>query len=375
MLGFGFGKNIFLGVDIGSSSIKLVELTISSGKPVLSNYAWMIVPDIAGKDDLDSQYYSETLPKFLKSMVKEAGINGKKAYASLPSFGGLITLINFPAMNKDDVEQAMHYEAHKYIPASLEDVVLSWDIIGGDDVLEGKDPGKAEATVSQEGEKKAPAYSEKKMQVLLVAASKNKVAKYEKVIKDVGFELKLMELESFSLVTSLIGNDPGNFVIVDIGSRFCNILLVEKGIIKANRNIDAGGLDLTRTISRSLGVDNDRAEKMKISGKNFFTNESGISFPSLETISGEAVRMINNYYKNKPHNIDSVILSGGTSGLAGITEYFYKTIGIKTIIGNPFSRVEYDKKSESAVRKVGNQFAVSLGVALKGVDAALNKKS
>jgi type IV pilus assembly protein PilM len=128
---------------------------------------------------------------------------------------------------------------------------------------------------------------------------------------------------------------------------------------------------LTRTISRSLGVDIERAEKMKLSGKNFFGSESSIDFTTLETIAGETSRMIAAYYKNQPGQIESIILSGGTAGLPGIAEYFQKALGTKTIVGNPFGRIQYDKKLQPVIAKIGNQFAISLGVALKGIDGIL----
>lgn len=370
---FGFGKNLFLGIDIGTSSIKMVELKLSGNKPFLSNYAWAPLPEVSGKNDLNSSYFNEILPVYLKTMFQDGGFKGKHAYVSLPAFEGLITMIDFPRMVKEEMEQAIRYEAQKYIPTSLEDVVLSWDIIGGDvPVAESAvAPSSNDVPIANNNPPPPPSG---KVQVLLVAASKNKVAAYEKVINSVGFELKAIEIESFSLVSSLIGNDPGNFIIIDIGARVGNILLVEKGLIKANRNIDAGGKDMTRMIAKSMSIDESAAEKMKSSGRNFFGDNSNINFPTLENISGEVARMIISYYKNETPKVDSIILSGGTANFPGIVQYFQNSLKTKTIIGNPFGRLEYDKRLEPILAKLGGRFSVSLGLALKGVDEYLNKK-
>lgn len=370
MFGFNFGKNIFIGIDIGTSSIKMVEVKVSGNKPVLSNYAWMKLPEISGKDDFNSAYFETILPQYLKKMIKAAGFKGKNACVSIPAFGGLIALIDFPQMAEKEMEQAIRFEAHKYIPTSLDEVSFSWDIVGkrpkpnsGSMSLENLEPSVGQAPAGE------------KVQVLLVAASKNKVERYEKIIKNIGLNLKNIEIESFSLVTSLVGNDPGNFIIIDIGSRVCNILLVEKGIIKANRNIDAGGKEMTRIMAKSMGVDEEKAERVKISGKNLFSSESSLNFPSLEAIAGEASRMINSYFKNQPEKIDSIILSGGAASMTGIDEYFSSALKIKTISGNPFSRVSYNPKLEPVIGKISSQFSVSIGLALRGATDYLNKKS
>ncbi|MFA6048075.1 MAG: type IV pilus assembly protein PilM [Parcubacteria group bacterium] len=355
MFGLSFGKNVFVGVDIGTSAIKLVEMRNDSGKPVLSNYAWVSFDGYFQRDENNSQLYETILPEYIKKMIKESGMKGRKACVSIPAFGGLITLIEFPPMAKEDMEQAVRFEAHKYVPTSLDEVVLSWDIINQ------VDPGNKELP-------------DGKTQVLLVAASRNKVIRYEKMITDSGLKLDSIEIEGFSIVRSLIGNDPGNFIIADIGSRVCNILLVEKGIIRANRNIDAGGEDITKIIAKSMSVTEERAEKLKISGKDFFAADSYIKFPALELISNEIIRITNAYSKDgQKLKIDSVILSGGTAKLAGLCQYLTQVLKIKTIVGNPFGRVSFDKKLEPAIRDMGTKFSVSVGLAIKEMEQIKNK--
>jgi type IV pilus assembly protein PilM len=350
---FGFGKKIFIGLDLGTSAIKMVEISISGGKPVLSNYAWMPIGDLAGTNDMSATHLDIALPEYIKKMYKKAGFEGKDAYASIPAFGGLITLIDLPRMNHEEMEQAIRFEAHKYIPTSLDEVALSWDI-----VTEGENKGQTGGNV----------------QVLLVAASKNKIAKYEEVVKGSGLDLKAIEIESISMVDALVGNDPGSFIIVDMGSRICNIIFVQKGIIRANRNIDAGGNDITKTIAKSMGIDEDRAEKMKVSNRNFFSPETKMNFPALDLIIGEVSRMIKTLCAPESGcKVNSIILSGGTANLIGIQEYFSNYLKIKTIVGNPFGRVQYDKRLEPVIARMKTQFSVCIGLALKGVERALEK--
>jgi len=368
---FGFGEKIFIGIDIGTANIKVVELRIVGNKPVLANYAWVYINGLMGDKDLKSSYFDTILPEYLKRMIKESKMAGREAYFSIPAFGGLITLIEFPDMGKDDLDQAIKFEAHKYIPISLDDVVLSWDIVNkkSSNKLQVKQDASA-AGLADSNENK----NSNRIQVLLVAAPKNKVIKYEKLAKDTNLQLKSIEIESFSLVRALVGNDQGNFVIVDIGSRVCNIILIEKGVIKANRNIDAGGRDISKSIAKSMSIDDERADKLKVSGKNFLNGESNMNFPVVDLIIGEISRVLSAYYKGEAKTaVDGIILSGGTAGFPGMEEYFFNALGIKTTLGNPLGRVEYDKRLESKVREIGNQFSVAIGLALNGVDEYMRK--
>lgn len=366
---FGIGKKSFLGIDIGSSSIKVVELRMTGNKPYLSNYAWMKIDDFLDGSDIMSANSDTILFQALKRSIKEGGFKSKGANVAIPAFGGLITLIELPYVGDDELEQAIRFEAHKYIPTSLDEVVFSWDVVGrtnrGKKVLVRSEEGKKQEQGDEKNAEDAP--SGERMQVLLVAAPKNKVSRYEQIVMKAGLKLEGVEIESFSLVRSLVGNDSGNFVIVDIGSRVCNIVLVEKGIIKVNRNIDAGGKDITKIIARSTQVDDDRAEKMKIGEKNLFNKESNLSFPILDVIFNEVNRVIDSYYgKNNKTKIDSIILSGGTANMAGLPEHFSASLGIKTVVGNPFGRIDYDKKMEAVVKKINTNFSVAVGLALRG---------
>jgi type IV pilus assembly protein PilM len=351
---FEFGKNVFVGLDVGTSSVKIAEITVTEGKAVLTNYAWMPIENLSKKFGYDTDFFDNALPKYIKRMIAEARLKGKNAYVSIPAFGGLITLIDFPDMPKQDIAQAIKYEANKYIPIALEEVVISWDIIG---------------------EKSGANGSDKKIQVLLVAASKSKVIKYESLVKNIGMKLKSIEIEVFSMVNSLVGNDQGTFIVLDMGSKACNIVLVSRGIIVGNRNLDLGGNDLTRTIATGMGIDEGRAESLKISDRNFFSKDSSIAFPALEMIIGEIARLVETSIRNQRINkVDTIILSGGSAKLTGLTEYLSDTFSVKTIIGNPLGRVGYDKGLQPLVEKIQTQFSVCIGLALKGAEEYINKK-
>ena len=351
MFDFSFGKNSFLGVDIGMSTIKIVELKLHRDKPYLENYAWLSIDKLGKKNDnINSDFFKTTLPKYIKKIIQEAKIKEKKAYVAIPASGGLITLIDFPDVPDGDMEQAIKFEAHKYIPTSLDEVGLSWEVI-------------------EDNFTNSPDVEKKERKVLLVVASKNKIIAYEKVINQIGLKAKGIEIESIPMVHSLVGKDKGNFFILDIGYRTCNIIYVQKGIIMANRNINAGGEDITNTIAKALGVTYEKAEAMKISDKDFFNLESNIQFPSLGIISQEVARILESLSRNgNQPSIDALILSGGTANLTGLANFFQQKFKIKTTVSDPFSRIEYNKKLEPFIDNMKSQFSISVGLALMGLE-------
>jgi len=370
---FGFGKKYFLGIDIGTSSIKIVELESDGNKPILSNYGWVYLNEsIKNNDSL------VLWERYISKILQEGKFKAKDTYVSISSSGSLITLLELPEMEKEDLDQAIKFEAHKYVPVPLEEVVLSWDIVGEVN----SEKSKIDNVPKEELEKDIDANSQqktsvssKKIQVLLVAAPRDKVEKYEKLAQEVGLKLKSIEVEGFSIARSLIGNDQGNFIIVDIGAKVCNIILAEKGVIKVNRNIYSGGIDITRAIARSLNIEESRAENLKIKGENFFAKESGVTFPSMEVIVSEIKRVIEAYYKSiGKSKIDNVILSGGTADLKGLVDYFQNSLGIRTMVGNPFSRIEYLRALDPKINEFKACFSVAIGLALKGVKENLKKK-
>ena len=341
---FDFGEKSFIGVDIGTATIKVAEVKIKNKKPALSNYAVIKIPtkkNIVGKP-LSEKFLAELLKKLLRDGKISKGI----FFFSVQSFGALLTLVNLPQIPDQDLEQAIQFEAHKYIPTSLDDVSLSWGII------EDQDPKNKNAK-----------------QALLVAVPKSRIKKYESIAQLAGHGMESIEIESFSLARSLVGKDAGKFMIVDIGSRVCNIILVEKGEIKASRNIDAGGRDITKAIAAGLSVDEDRAESLKASDMNFLGAESNVKLPCLDLIMGEAKRVLMSYYKKDEVAgvVDGIVLSGGTASLNGLTKYFSDKLGIKTQVGNPFGRINCEKIPKDKLNELGPQFSVAAGLALKGL--------
>ena len=126
---------------------------------------------------------------------------------------------------------------------------------------------------------------------------------------------------------------------------------------------------MTRVIAKSLGITEERAENMKVSGQDFFSAQSEIRFPTVDVIIGEVSRILSMLSGGGAvAAVDSIILSGGTANLKGLKEFIAERTGLKTVIGDPFSRIDCDKRLEPALDKIKASFSVSVGLALRGVN-------
>ena len=133
MLGlFEQKKNRFIGIDFGTASIKVVELSYKNQKPYLENYGWFDLAGISQPVDPNNQKLESYEDKFkaaLQGLVKSLNLDGSHVHVAIPGFAGLVVLIEFPEMKKEEIDKAIEFEAHKYIPTSVEEVSISWEIV------------------------------------------------------------------------------------------------------------------------------------------------------------------------------------------------------------------------------------------------------
>lgn len=361
-----FNKNHFVGVDFGTSFIKIVELEYKNGSIYLSNYGWIEIPQKKKMGDFeirDEFKDVEDKTYLLKKLISALNLKSKSAYLSMGSFKGLTALISVVDVKDGDLDEVIKIEANKYIPVSLDEIYLSSDIVSK----------RVEKKEEKTGGLTNPADNKKEVvEVLLVAAPKDDVHKYERIVEGAGLKVASFELDIFSVVRALIGDDLGKFLIVDIGAKITNIILVDKGVIRINRNINVGGDEVTKNIATNLNVSWDRAEEFK--KKNNYLKEEGrsIVLPILNLIAKESKRMIelaqSTGGSNKP--LDNVIIVGGGADVPGIVEVFSGVLGVPVVIGNPLAKIiiENDKIKDQVI-DISPLYAVAVGLALKGVNS------
>ena len=341
----------YLGIDIGTLSIKVVEISNEDGRPKLENYAILtdyglplknLNPDGSGKTQ---KTFGGGASAALKRLMKEGGISAKEVNMSVPIFSSFLTVMELPQMPESEVASAVPFEAKKYIPIPLDSVAMDWSVIG----------------VGDNG----------KILVLLVAIPRDLIDEYAIIAKEADLKLLTIELETISAARALIGNDPVPAVLMDLGSRDTTISVVDGGYSRISHSIEMSGEDLTRALASSLKVDWRRAEELKKqSGLKIMNGGDQITSvlsPLLDVVANTTRDIMDMYFSKTKKKIEKLIIYGGASKMPGFVEYLNNRLKMDVVVGNPFSRVAYPDKLKPMINEIGHEFTIAIGLALKSL--------
>lgn len=343
----------FLGIDIGSTSIKIIELKKEAGQAKLLTYGFSENKSISQPEEQNNPRY---IAGIINKICIEAGVSGKSAISALPTFSVFSSILNLSSVGKNDLDSAVHWEAKKVIPLPLEEMILDWKIIGSDNI--------AEKDKKNQG---------KNLKVLLTGAPKTLVKKYIDIFKEAKINLLSLETETFSLVRSLVGNDQSPVMIVEIGASSTDISIINKGIPILSRSIDVGGLKITKEISNFSSIDLDKAEQFKfdmgMSALDSTDNEvPQIILESISPIINEIKYALNLFHDKYGQQAEKIILSGGSSLLPNLVNYLNKVLSIKTIIGDPWARISYPVDLAPLLSEIGPRMSVAIGLAMRELE-------
>lgn len=359
MFGIFSQKNRCLGVDLGTTGIKIIELKKENNLPVFVNYAISYdsgsLLQSQGLELLDGQ-----AKDVLEKVLKGGDFDTKNAVVGIPGFFSLIFFIELPEMPEAEIEQAVRFEAAKYIPTPIEEVSLGWETIGSiqEKSLEG-------GQLSAQG---------RKIQVMVVSVPRSTTAKYAELAKAAKLSVKAMEIENFAAARALIGNDKGTFMIINIGAKATDFTIVSDGVVRITRNVDVGGAEISRSLASGLGVDLDRADKLKKSGRVNLLDPQGettrLIGPVMGIIIDEIKRLREIYHKKSPlKKIEKLVFTGGTSKMSTLVEFFAKETGLECQRGNSLARIGVMKKHQTVLEAVAPELTVAIGLAMRGLEA------
>ena len=349
---FSLGKESksYLGVDIGTLSIKVVELSNENGRPKLQNYA--ILSNYNLIENQTPKVFGGEASLMLRKMLKESGMVAKEINMSAPIFSSFLTIMELPPMSESEVASAIQFEAKKYIPVPLDSVLVDWSLIG---------------TVPNG----PPAERAGKILILLIAIPKDLVNEYQFIARESDLKLINLELETTSAARALIGNDPVPAVLMDMGSRDTTISVVDGGYLRISHSIETSGEDLTRALANSLNISWRRAEELKKEqGLKVMDNNNQINdvlAPLLGAIINAAKNIIDLYFSKTNKKVEKLIIYGGAAKMPGFSQYLSKGLGIDALIGNPFSKIVYDEKLNPIMEEIGHEFTIAAGLALKAI--------
>lgn len=353
-----FNRNMsVLGLDIGATSIKIVQLRVEKEKAVLETYGELAIGPYADKAigqaaRLPDQKVSEAIA----DAVRETGATAHDTAVALPLRNSFVTLIEMPRLSESDLKTAMQYEARRYIPIPLAEVVVDWWRLPDD-------PHEEHSSVSTPARKTAD--------VLLVAAPKEMVEKYRRVVTGASLEPTAFEIEIFGLIRSVIGREHQGVLVVDFGATTTKMAILDKGIIRASHSFDKGFQEATVALSESLGVNFERAETIKReTGISALPEHQGvlkIITPLVDYILIELERFAGNYARRYGISLSKIYVAGGGASMPGLVDYMIKKFGVEVLVANPFTKVEYPAFFQPVLKEIGPSFAVAVGLALRGL--------
>jgi type IV pilus assembly protein PilM len=356
-----------LGIDIGTSGVKIVEIVSERGRLKLSRYGYS---EPAKGVENYTRLLDDT-PRavdMLQRVLKASDMRGTRAVASLPSskvFHAMITL-PVPRSAKEDLKPLIEAQARKLLPQPLEEMILDSNILDKD-LLPKHDTDKAAANALPSEDK-----DRKYIRVHLTGAPKVLVAKYVEIFRLAKIELVSLETEIFAVIRSLVGKDKSRVMLVDMGADRTTISVIDRGIPYLTRGIKCGGNAVTQALAANMGVSFEEAEAMK---RDLAFSESQTLPPPVEQAIMPIVHEIKyalqlysdqDFHEN--NSVEKIVITGGSSHVPGLIPYLGAALNVNVYHGDPWARIATVPEARPVLDEVGPKLAVAIGLAMRSKD-------
>ena len=338
-----------LGVDIGSSSIKVVQLSLKKGVAVLDTFGEISLSVYGGKEigkpvNLDEEKTAEAL----KDLMKEAQVDANIAAFAIPLKSTLMFNLKLPkTIEKDKLDSIVRVEARKYIPVPISEVQLDWSVL---------------PPVNRKQE-------ETEYEILVVAIHKETLNKYANIASITALDLKFLEVETFSTIRSVIKHERNTTAIVDIGSAITKFYIVESGIVRKSNIINIGSSKMLTSFRGGENAANPNGEVNGSAAKLLReTMIDGKNIPiDLTRIINQVKKAVVEYQKDTNRNVSDMVFTGGGSLFKDIMPYVRDQMSMNVFEADPFSKVSNPAFLDAPLKEAGPEFSVAVGVALRGL--------
>jgi type IV pilus assembly protein PilM len=346
------GKSkLALGLDIGSSSVKLVQLKEKKGGYALTGFGVAPLPPEAIVDG--ALMNSSAIVEAIQGLVAEQRVKGKDVAIGVRGHSVIIKKIQMPRMKQEELDETIQWEAEQYIPFDVKDVNIDTQIL----TPEGDAAGQ--------------------MDVLLVAAKKDMINDFTAVCSEAGLSVSVVDVDAFAVQNAFEANYEApageTVVLVNVGAAVSNINVVAGGQTTFTRDVTMGGNAFTEEIQKQLNVSYDEAEALKVGGHG----ESDSVVPQeverviqgvADQLAGEIQRSVDFYAATAAdHRISRVYLSGGTARIPALSKAIEQRAAVPVEVLDPFRSIEIDHKKFDPALIAGASAgaAVAVGLALR----------
>jgi len=341
-----FGKKDSIGLDIGSSTIKLAELKETKRGYQLKNIGEALLPPEAIVNKVITN--REAVSEALYTLIEDLRIKTKNVAISISGHSVIIKKVSLPKMTEKELREAIPWELEQYIPQSIEDVNYDFQIL----------PGQT---------------PEGNMDVLIVAAKKDIASDYIAVVNDAGLTPVVLDVDVFALENMYEANypqSPGIVALVNIGASVTNVNILRNGISVFTRDITIGGNQFTELIQKEFDMSYDEAEKMKnsLSRGEAQAELDRISQDFTDLICGEIKRTLDFFSTTLwREKVDKIMVGGGTSKVPRIRDVLEDITNASVEIINPFRSISYSPSDfdPKYIQDIAPKMGVTIGLALR----------
>ncbi len=334
-----------VGIDIGSKTIKIVELqkegnAFSLNATGIFGYSGNTIEKMTDEREMAS------LGQVIKKLHSEAGVTSRDVVISIPESLVFTRTIKFPLLTDAEIASAVKWESEQYIPIPINEAIIQHTILARNE------------TTSPPG-----------VLVLLVAAPRVIVEKYTKVVSLAGLTPIAVETELIALTRSLAPADK-TILLVDLGATSTDIAIAKNSLLSFSRSIPIAGEAFTRAVSQGLGVAVPQAEEYKktygLESTQLEGKIKGALDPVLRLVVDEIKKAISYYQSEEKGDAPSAIfVSGGTSGMPQIISMLSELLGMEVLVANPFSRIQVDPETAKKLAPFAPLYSVAVGLALR----------
>lgn len=366
---FGKSERRAMGIDIGSSAIKIVELYTSGGRVFLGTYGSIPLgpytdEEIGKATNLSVNKIQEALQK----VIDESASTAKEAAVNIPFNSSLVSIIRLPKASEKRLDQIIPTEARKYIPANLDEVKLDWSVIEAKSNVPFDNKEEVNSKENKSKDLKNPELEQ--IDVLLAAIHNDSLGRYGSIMEKIPLKTSFYEIEVFSTSRALSSVNTGTPVaVVDIGASSSKIYILEGGMMRFSHTMNLGSQDATVAISRVMDISEEEAEMVKrdMGVEGTYVHLQEALNEVFERLFSDVLKVIQAYEKKNSCNLERVVLSGGGACLKGIRKMAQEHLDKSISVANPFDRIKYPPFMKEILGRIGPEYAAAIGVALRAV--------
>lgn len=343
-----------VGLDIGSSAIKAVQLKKERGKVILETYGAVSLGPYAKKEIGEVVILDKDIvAAALKDLFKEANVTTGSIALAVPSAASLVFVLELPKVSEQELKSIVQTEARKYIPVPIDEVSMDWW------EMPEQDEDEESNTVK----------------ILVVAIRKDTISFLQSVAQEVELSLEFFEVELFSNIRSSLEHELQPIALVDFGASATRVAIIEYGIVRHFQVINKGSASLSHLLTQSMQVSFVKAEDLKKevgvmpqSGHDETKKYVGESLTSsISGILGEVQGAILNYERNRNKVVTKVVLVGGGGRMPGLLDFVSQKLNIEVVNALPFSKTQNPAFLDEVLDQIGVEFGVAVGLALRGI--------